>query len=128
MTRSPRELVTAFWATANARQWELFATLLHAGLVYRVPQTREVARGAEGLVDVFRTWPGDWTVHVDVLVADDRRAFTAIRFEVNGTIEQGLSLFECAGGAITAVTDWWPEPYEPPARVSAWLKREDAPA
>ena len=128
MNRSPRDLVSLFWATANAREWDRFATLLHPDLVYRVPQTREVARGAAGLVDVFRTWPGEWTAHVETLVADDRRAFSVVRFEVGGTFETGISRFECAGGAIVSVTDWWPAPYDPPARASDWLKREDAPA
>lgn len=128
MNRSPRELVTAFWSTANARQWELFETLLHPDVVYRVPQTRERAKGAAGFTDVFRTWPGEWVCHVETIVADDRRAVTVIRFESGGTAETGISIFECAGGAITAITDWWPAPYDPPARATEWLKREDAPA
>jgi hypothetical protein len=120
---SPREAVTAFWATANARQWEEFATLLHPRMTYHVPQTRERAEGREGFVDVFRTWPGDWIAHVETVVADERGAFTVIRFVVDGTVETGISLFGFEGGLISSVTDWWPVPYDPPARASAWLKR-----
>lgn len=124
--RTTREVVERFWATANERRWDEFAALLCPDMSYHVPQTRERAEGREGFVDVFRTWPGDWVVHVETQVADENGAFTAIRFVAGESEERGISHFEFRDGRISRVTDWWPASYDPPPRQSAWLKRHDA--
>lgn len=121
---SPRESVEAFWRTANARQWPAFAALLHPQLVYLVPQTRERGEGAAALVDIFRTWPGDWVAEVQTLIADDTRAVSTVRFFVGDAVETGISFFEFEAGVIRSVTDYWPSAYEPPPRVSVHLKRD----
>ena len=125
---SPRESVEAFWRTANARQWPAFAALLHPQLLYLVPQTRERGEGAAALVDIFRTWPGDWVAQVQTLIADDTRAVTTVRFvvggEVGADVETGISFFEFEGGLIRSVTDYWPSTYEPPPRASPHLRRD----
>ena len=121
---SPRESVEAFWRTANARQWPVFAALLHPQLVYLAPQTRERGEGATALVDIFRTWPGDWVAQVQTLIADDMRAVTTVHFVVGDTVETGISFFEFECGLIRSVTDYWPTAYEPPPRVSVHLKRD----
>ena len=121
---SPRESVEAFWRTANSRQWSAFAALLHPQMVYLVPQTCERGEGAAALVDIFRTWPGDWVAEVQTLIADDTRAVTTVRFVVGDTVETGISFFEFEGGLIRCVTDYWPTAYEPPPRASAHLRRD----
>jgi ketosteroid isomerase-like protein len=124
MTATTRALVQQFWDAANARDWDRFGALLHPDLVYAVPQTRERANGRDGLVDVFRTWPGDWDAQVQTLIADERGAVTTIAFVIGSDCMTGISFFEFDGGLISRVTDWWPAPYEPPPRVSAWLQRD----
>ena len=93
-------------------------------VVYLVPQTRERGEGAAALVDIFRTWPGDWAAEVQTLIADDTRAVCTVRFVVGDIAETGISFFEFEGGLIRSVTDYWPSAYEPPPRVSVHLKRD----
>ncbi len=118
-----RLTVQRFWATANARDWSAFGALLHPTLLYRVPQTRELVRGRDGLVDVFSTWPGDWTAQVQTLVADRDRAVSTIEFLVGSDTMTGISFFDFDSGLISRITDYWPSPYEPPARLSRWIER-----
>jgi len=33
---------------------------------------------------------------------------------VNGSVETGIAFFTFQDGRITSVTDFWPEPYDPP--------------
>jgi ketosteroid isomerase-like protein len=123
MPAGTRQTVERFWATANARDWPAFAELLHPDLVYRVPQTRERAEGADALVDTFRTWPGEWVVHIEQLIADAGHAVSTISFQDGEERMTGISFFDLSDGRISAITDWWPSPYEPPPRVSAQLVR-----
>ncbi len=116
-------LIHRFWQLANQRQWSDFATLLHPKVIYTVPQTRERVCGCDGFVDFFATWPGNWTVHVNVQIADDKQAVTRFDFvDESGTVT-GMSFFEFADGLITKIVDYWPDSYEPPPRLSSHVER-----
>jgi ketosteroid isomerase-like protein len=118
-----RDMLQRFWDTTNARDWAGLAGLLHPDVVYRVPQTRERTTGREAFLDVFRTWPGDWVVQVQTLIAAGDEGVTTIAFLVDGTTETGISFFRLADGLITEIVDYWPSPCEPPPRASVHLRR-----
>lgn len=126
MTATTRHLIDTHWRLANARQWDAFAALLHPGLRYEVPQTREYIDGGEGYLDMFRTWPGDWQATVRHLVCDGPEAVCIIDFSVGAEVMTGISVFKTEAGRIVHVTDYWPEAYEPPPRASVHLKRRPA--
>ena len=117
------DLIHRHWVLANARDWDGFARLLHPGLVYEVPQTRERSVGAEGYLDLFRTWPQPWRANVQRLVADGRTAVCQIDFVAGDEHMTGIGFFDVEEGLITRVTDWWPEPYDPPPRLTPHLVR-----
>lgn len=123
-----RHILQTHWDLANQRDWPAFTRLLHPALAYDCPQTREYIDGAEGYLDMFVTWPGDWRAEIVKLVCDEREGLSVIRFVVGNEVMSGLSLFELDdSGLITRVTDHWPEAYEPPPRVSPHLRRRPAP-
>jgi ketosteroid isomerase-like protein len=117
------ELVEAFWRHANARQWDAFGGLFTDDVVYEVPQTRERVRGAANYVEFNRTWPGDWRAQVLRIVGEGDRGASWIEFRVDGTVATGISFFDLRDGRIARITDWWPEPYEPPARMTDRIER-----
>lgn len=123
MTASTRDLIVRHWQLANHRRWEAFAELLHQDLVYEVPQTREYIESGEGYLDMFRTWPGDWVAEIQDLVCEPHKAVCIINFKVGPERMTGISVFGVAQGQICSVTDYWPDPYEPPPRLSTYFKR-----
>lgn len=123
MSDRARQLIQRFWTTANERDWEQFSSLLHPDLLYLVPQTRERVTGAAGFVEFFRTWPGPWRADIALLIAEPDRAVSTIDFITDGEPMTGITFFEIAAGRITRVTDYWPSPYEPPARATARVER-----
>lgn len=115
--------IQRFWQLANQRQWAAFAELLHSQVVYLIPQTRERVRGREAFVNLFATWPGNWTVQVDVQLADTRQAVTRFDFtDESGTVT-GITFFEFTDGLIAKIVDYWPSAYDPPPRVSPNIER-----
>jgi ketosteroid isomerase-like protein len=118
-----RETIAQHWAAGNARDWPRFAAVIHEHLVYDVPQTRERVRGRDNYVEFFRTWPGDWRADVRRMVVDGNSAVTEIDFVVDGESMTGISFFEVVDGTIARITDYWPSPYEPPARMRAVIER-----
>ena len=115
---TPRELVEHYWQTANDRDWQAFGTLLHEDIVYEIPQTRERIRGRAAYIDFNTTYPGDWTLQIVRLVADQHQAVSQIAFRVNGEEQVGISFFEFRDGLIYRIVDFWPVSYEPPVRQS----------
>ncbi|PIM70956.1 hypothetical protein CTU88_20915 [Streptomyces sp. JV178] len=110
-----RGTVETYWASAVARDWDAFADTLAEDVVYELPQTRERIRGRERYVRFNRDYPADWHARVERIVAEPGQVVSWIRVTVGPEEMDAVSFFTGdAHGRITSVTDFWPEPYEPP--------------
>lgn len=108
-------VIEAYWAAAEARDWTSFAALLADDVVYEVPQTRERIRGKDAYVRFNASYPGDWHVVVERAVGSGTHGASWTTFTVGTDVMPGLCFFDLDGeGRITRVTDFWPEPYDPP--------------
>jgi ketosteroid isomerase-like protein len=115
--------IETYFQTANARDWMGFAAILHPDVVYELPQTRERVPGREAYLDFNITFPGDWTIEVSRVIADDVRGAAEIVLRVDSQVMPALVFFEFTDGMIARITDYWPESYEPPLRVSKFVER-----
>lgn len=95
----------------NRRDWDGLRDLLAEGVLYEVSQTRE--RGREPYAEFNAAFPGEWTIEVVRLGADAEGAAGQVLFRDGDGTMTGIAFFEFAGGRVT---DFWPEPYEPPPR------------
>ena len=109
-----RELVERFVATLEARDWAAWAALLHPDVVYEIPQTRERIRGRDRYLQFNREFPGDWHLRPKVIIADDRNGVVWFDWLLDGGRDDGMAFFEFSDGLIVHITDFWPDPYEPP--------------
>jgi hypothetical protein len=120
-----RELAERFIASLEARDWDAWAALLHPAVVYELPQSRERIRGRDRYLRFNQEYPGDWHLRPKVTIADERHGVVWFEWLLNGRTDDAMAFFEFAGGVITRVTDFWPEPYEPPPGrehlVERWL-------
>lgn len=114
-TQRTRDVVGRYFATMAAREWDAFGELLSADVVYEMPQTRERITGRAKYVQFNREYPGDWTATVTRLIVDRTTAAGSMNFTVGDEEMVGLVYLELADGLITRITDFWPEPYDPPA-------------
>ena len=115
--------IEAYFQTLNARDWTAFAAILHPEILYEVPQTRERVRGREAYLDFNITFPGNWTLEVVRLLADDVRGAAEIVLRIDGQAMPAVVFFEFTDGLIARITDYWPESYEPPLRLSKFVER-----
>ena len=75
------EVVAAYWAAAEARDWDAFGALLADDVVYRGPQTREQVRGRAPYIRFnVEGFPYDWHLTVDRIVGEGQRAASWIEF------------------------------------------------
>jgi hypothetical protein len=114
---SAHDVVAAYWAAAEARDWDAFGALCADDVVYRGPQTREQVRGREAYIrfnaDGFAY---EWHLTVERIVAEGRHAASWTEFTTAEGALTGLCFFDLdEDGLISRITDFWPEPYELPA-------------
>ncbi|UUU32113.1 nuclear transport factor 2 family protein [Streptomyces sp. CA-210063] len=115
-TTDLRKTVESFWAAAEGRDWAAFAETLAEDVVYELPQTRERIRGKERYMEFNREYPGDWHARIERIVAEPGQVVSWIHVTVGLEDLHAISFFTGdEDGRIATVTDFWPEPYEPPA-------------
>ncbi len=108
--------VAAYWAAANARDWAAFGDLVCPDVVYELPQSRERITGRADYVRFNAEYPAErWVVEPVRIVGGDGHAASWIRFLAGGEEQTGVCFFDLdEAGLIARITDFWPEPFEPP--------------
>ena len=75
------EVVAAYWAAAEARDWEAFGALLADDVIYRGPQTREQVRGRDPYIRFnVEGFTYDWHLTVQRIVGEGQHAASWIEF------------------------------------------------
>ena len=108
------ELAAAFVERLERRDWDGLGELLHPGVVYELPQSRERIRGRDRYIQFNAEYPGDWHIDPRVVLGDDHHGAVLFRWTMDRESSLAIVFFEFDDGRITKVTDFWPEPYEPP--------------
>jgi hypothetical protein len=108
-------LVERFIASLEARDWPAWAGLLHPDVIYEIPQSRERIRGRDRYLRFNQEYPGDWHLRPKIVIADERNGVAWFEWRLNDRTDDAMAFFEFSGELITRVTDFWPEPCEPPA-------------
>lgn len=113
------DVVIAYWAAAEARDWDAFGALLADDVVYRNPPTRELVTGRDAYLRYnAEGFAYDWHAAVQRVVGAGLHAASWIEVTVPGEpgAETGLCFFDLGSdGLISRITDFWPEPAEFPA-------------
>jgi hypothetical protein len=110
-----RSLVAGFIETLDNRDLEVWSTLLHPDVVYEIPQTRGRIGGRDRYLRFNQAYPGAWHLRVRIAIAEEENGVAWFIWEVEGAEPaDAMVFFPVSDRLVTAVTDFWPEPYEPP--------------
>lgn len=111
-----KDKVIAYVEALERRDWVRVTGLLADDVVYELPQSRERIRGRDRYVQFNREYPGDWHLRVKEAYADETGGVVHLGWTVDGSDESGAVAFFHFddAGLIDRVTDYWPEPYDPP--------------
>lgn len=119
------QMVEAYWAAAEARDWATFAELIAERVVYEAPQTRERVRGRTAYMRFnVEGFPSDWHLKVERIIGEGRHAASWIEFSDAGDHYPGLCFFDLdEDGRIGRISDFWPTPTELPASRARLVER-----
>ncbi|MFR9780031.1 nuclear transport factor 2 family protein [Micromonospora sp. MS34] len=114
-TSRTRRIATDYVDSLEQRAWPRLTALLADDVVYEMPQSRERIRGRSAFVQFNAEYPGDWHLQVRRVVADGRLAALWLDVRVAAERQDACVWLEVSEqGLINWVTDYWPEPYDPP--------------
>jgi len=89
------DVVAAYWAAAEARDWDAFGALLADDVLYRGPQTREQVRGREAYIRFnVEGFTYDWHITVQQVVGEGQHAASWIEFTGSEGTQPGLCFFD----------------------------------
>ena len=115
MVDETRQLIERFFAALDSRDWDGLTKVLHPEVVYEIPQSRERIRGRDAYVQFNREYPGDWHVMPTSILVDGADGVGRFQWRVgDAPIEEAFVFFGVRDGLLASVTDFWPEPYDPP--------------
>jgi ketosteroid isomerase-like protein len=119
------QVVAAYWAAAESRDWDTFADLVAEQVVYEAPQTRERVRGRTSYVRFnAEGFTGNWHLKAERIVGEGRHAASWIEFSDAGDHYPGLCFFDLDEDArIARITDFWPTAAELPASRAHLVER-----
>lgn len=119
------QVVAAYWAAAESRDWDTFAGLVADQVVYEAPQTRERVRGRSAYMRFnVEGFPGDWHLRVERIVGEARHAASWVEFSDAGERYPGVCFFDLdEDGRIARITDFWPGPAELPDSRAPLVER-----
>ena len=109
-----KELVGRYIAALEDRDWDALSAVLSPDVVYELPQTRERIHGRDRYLQFNREFPGDWHLTPVTVLGDDTDGALLFRWVLDGEDSLAIAFFGVVDGLIARVTDFWPEPYEPP--------------
>jgi hypothetical protein len=107
-------LVHRFLQSLEARDWKGFAAVLDPDVTYELPQSHERIRGRDIYVRFNAEFPGDWHLAPRLVIADDDNGVAWFDWTVGDETGDGIAFFHFDGDRITKITDFWPDPYDPP--------------
>ena len=114
---SNAEVVKKFWQIFDEARYDDVAGLLHPDCNVYWPNTRELFRGSQKLIDANKRYPGRWHIDIVDVVAKDDLAVSVVRVYSNESKHSfyATSFFKCENGLIAEITEYWGDITEPPS-------------
>jgi ketosteroid isomerase-like protein len=111
------EVVYEYWRLMGTNDFNSVTAILAPDFVLEWPQSRERIRGADRFVRMNQEYPahGPWQFTINRLVGDESEAVSDVTVTDGAQVARAVSFFTVAGGKVTRLVEYWPEPFEAPA-------------
>lgn len=118
-------LVREFWRRMASNDFASLHAVLDEHLVVEWPQSRERIVGAANFVRMNAEYPahGRWRFVLNRLLASGDEVVTQVSLTDGVQKAEPVSFFTVRGGKIVAMTEYWPEPFEPAANRAHLVSR-----
>jgi predicted SnoaL-like aldol condensation-catalyzing enzyme len=120
-------VVRNFWQIFDEARFDDVAGLLHPDCNVYWPNTREVFKGRDKLIDVNKRYPGRWHIDVVDIIAQGDTVVSVVRVysKEESRSFYATSFFKFENGLISEMTEYWGNITEAPSwRVAKGLSEK----
>lgn len=112
----PESVVREFWRLMATNDFHAVRDVLAEDFVLEWPQSNERIRGGERFAQMNTEYPttGRWQFTINRLVASGDEVVTQVSVTDGTQSAEPVSFFTVAGGRITSLVEFWPEPFAAP--------------
>jgi ketosteroid isomerase-like protein len=118
-----RRTAERIWELMAHRDWDGMASLLADDFVEEWPQSGERIRGRDNVMAINTNYPGLPTATIRRTLAAGDLVVTEVTLDYHGHVYNAVSIFEFRDGKIARETDYFAEPFDPPAWRAQWVER-----
>lgn len=121
------EVVKKFWRIFDEARFDDVAQLLKLDCNVYWPNTRELFKGRDKLIDVNKRYPGRWYIDVVDIVAQEDTVVSVVRVYSKEEKRSfyATSFFKFEDGMISEITEYWGDITEAPAwRIAEGLSEK----
>jgi ketosteroid isomerase-like protein len=108
-----KDLVVGLWHAMEARDWSGVERVLAPTFRAEFPQSGE-RFDREGFLRLNRDYPGDWHIRLVSVVDGSDCIVTEVEVDIDGRTDRAVSFFHVREGKVTALREYWPEPFAVP--------------
>ena len=121
------EVVHQFWRLMATNDFRRVADVLASDFVLEWPQSKERIRGAERFVRMNSEYPahGPWRFEINRLVGGLSEAVSDVSVTDGVQAARAITFFNVAGGKISRIVEFWPDPFDAPANRAHLVERMD---
>ncbi len=110
---SASEVAVELWNAMEAREWSMVRDLLAPEFRAVFPQSGE-RFDRDGYLKLNREYPGEWHIRICTVVESVEWIVTEIEVDIDGRTDRAVSFFQVRSGKVTALREFWPEPFAVP--------------
>jgi ketosteroid isomerase-like protein len=116
MMNDAASVAREFWRLMAGNDFYAVGAVLAPGFVLEWPQSNERVRGAENFAALNTEYPanGAWRFTVNRVFGTATEAVSDVSITDGVKNARAISFFTVVEGKIAHMTEFWPEPYDPP--------------
>jgi len=118
------DTVREFWRLMATNDFHAVKAVLAENFFADWPQTNEHIPTPAAFCALNAAYPaaGPWRFTLNRLIATDTEAVTDVSVTDGTTQARAITFFTIASGKIQNITEYWPEPAEPPFTRTEWTQ------
>lgn len=118
-----RRIVEQFWAAVNANDWDAHDRLIDDGYVQDGPSQASGSGGRANSRAIKENYPTGRTPTLRRIIGAGDLWIMETTIDYGSEVAQGVHVLELREGRILRETDYFSQPFEPPAWRAQWVER-----
>jgi ketosteroid isomerase-like protein len=120
-----KQIVEGFWAAMQTNDFKAAGNFLHDDYILEWPQSGERIRGRADFVTINENYPahGRWEFNVNRIIVEGNQVVSDVSVTDGVLRGRAITFSAVRDGKIVHQTEFWPDPFEPPAWRAEWVEK-----